>query len=64
MYIVDLLQANLAMMVLVIVGGLLYTGGAIYALKKPNRGRATSGSTRSSTCAPCWLSSATGRRVC
>ncbi|WP_294981684.1 hemolysin III family protein [uncultured Microbacterium sp.] len=37
MYIVDLLQANLAMMVLVIVGGLLYTGGAIvYALKKPN----------------------------
>ncbi|TGY35725.1 hemolysin III family protein [Microbacterium laevaniformans] len=37
MYIVDLLQANLAMMVLVMVGGLLYTGGAIvYALKKPN----------------------------
>ncbi|MGW8484430.1 PAQR family membrane homeostasis protein TrhA [Microbacterium sp. NPDC055903] len=37
MYIVDLLNANLAMMVLVIVGGLLYTGGAIvYALKKPN----------------------------
>jgi channel protein (hemolysin III family) len=28
MYIVDLLQANVAMMVLVIVGGLLYTGGA------------------------------------
>lgn len=37
MYIVDLLQANLAMMILVIVGGLLYTGGAIvYAVKKPN----------------------------
>ncbi|WP_396652580.1 hemolysin III family protein [Microbacterium sp. Se5.02b] len=37
MYIVDLLDANVAMMVLVIVGGLLYTGGAIvYALKKPN----------------------------
>ena len=37
MYIVDLLNANVAMMVLVIVGGLLYTGGAIvYALKKPN----------------------------
>lgn len=37
MYIVDLLNANLAMMVLVIVGGLLYTGGAVcYALKKPN----------------------------
>ncbi|WP_121059264.1 PAQR family membrane homeostasis protein TrhA [Microbacterium telephonicum] len=37
MYIVDLLQANLAMMVLVIVGGLLYTGGAVvYALKRPN----------------------------
>ena len=37
MYMGDLLQANLAMMVLVIVGGLLYTGGAIvYALKKPN----------------------------
>ena len=37
MYIVDLVQANVAMMVLVCVGGLLYTGGAIvYALKKPN----------------------------
>lgn len=37
MYLVDLFQANPAMMVLVIVGGLLYTGGAIcYALKKPN----------------------------
>ncbi|THG36207.1 hemolysin III family protein [Glaciibacter flavus] len=37
MYIVDLLDANVAMMVLVLVGGLLYTGGAIvYALKKPN----------------------------
>ncbi len=37
MYIVDLLQANLAMMVLVIVGGLLYTLGAVlYALKRPN----------------------------
>ncbi|MFJ4224519.1 hemolysin III family protein [Microbacterium sp. NPDC089695] len=37
MYIVDLLNANGAMMVLVIVGGLLYTGGAVvYALKKPN----------------------------
>ncbi|MFS0893164.1 PAQR family membrane homeostasis protein TrhA [Microbacterium sp. 179-I 3D3 NHS] len=37
MYIVDLMQANVAMMVLVIVGGLLYTGGAVvYALKKPN----------------------------
>lgn len=37
MYIVDLLNANVAMMILVIVGGLLYTGGAVvYALKKPN----------------------------
>ena len=37
MYIVDLVQANVAMMVLVCVGGLLYTGGAVvYALKKPN----------------------------
>ncbi len=37
MYIVDLLHANVAMMVLVIVGGLLYTGGAVvYALKRPN----------------------------
>lgn len=37
MYIVDLFQANAAMMILVVVGGLLYTGGAIcYALKKPN----------------------------
>lgn len=37
MYLVDLLNANAAMMVLVIVGGLLYTGGAVvYALKRPN----------------------------
>lgn len=37
MYLGDLLAANVAMMVLVIVGGLLYTAGAIvYALKKPN----------------------------
>lgn len=37
LYIVDLMNANLAMMVLVIVGGLAYTVGAVvYALKKPN----------------------------
>lgn len=37
MYIGDLVNANVAMMVLVVVGGLLYTGGAvIYALKRPN----------------------------
>lgn len=37
MYIVPLFQANAAMMILVIVGGLLYTGGAVvYALKRPN----------------------------
>ena len=37
MYIVDLTQANFAMMVLVIVGGLLYTAGAVvYAMKRPN----------------------------
>ncbi|WP_022894218.1 PAQR family membrane homeostasis protein TrhA [Agromyces subbeticus] len=37
MYLGDLLEANAAMMVLVIVGGLLYTVGAVaYALKKPN----------------------------
>ncbi|MCR2784360.1 MULTISPECIES: hemolysin III family protein [unclassified Microbacterium] len=37
MYLGDLLHANVAMMVLVIIGGLLYTGGAIvYAIKKPN----------------------------
>ncbi len=37
MYLGDLLAANVAMMVLVVVGGLLYTAGAIvYALKRPN----------------------------
>jgi hemolysin III len=37
MYMVDLFQANAAMMVLVIVGGVLYTLGAVvYALKRPN----------------------------
>ncbi len=37
MYMPQLFAANVAMMFLVIIGGLLYTGGAIvYALKKPN----------------------------
>ncbi|WP_084003357.1 PAQR family membrane homeostasis protein TrhA [Agromyces aureus] len=37
MYLGDLLAVSVAMMVLVVVGGLLYSGGAIvYALKKPN----------------------------
>lgn len=37
MYIVDLFQANVAMMILVVVGGLAYTAGAvIYGMKKPN----------------------------
>jgi len=37
MYIADLLSANVAMMILVLVGGLLYTAGAvIYGMKKPN----------------------------
>ncbi|MBN9196896.1 MAG: hemolysin III family protein [Microbacterium sp.] len=37
MYIVPLFQASASMMILVIVGGLLYTGGAVvYALKRPN----------------------------
>lgn len=37
MYLGDLMQANVAMMVLVAVGGLLYTVGAvIYAMKRPN----------------------------
>jgi hemolysin III len=37
MYVVDLVQANVAMMVLVLVGGVAYTTGAMfYALKKPN----------------------------
>lgn len=37
MFMADLFAANVTMMVLVIVGGLLYTGGAIvYAMKKPN----------------------------
>lgn len=37
MYMVDLFLASVAMMVLVIVGGLLYTAGAIvYGMKRPN----------------------------
>ncbi|KAB1641620.1 hemolysin III family protein [Gulosibacter chungangensis] len=37
MYIVDLVEANVAMMVLVLVGGLLYTLGAVvYGMKRPN----------------------------
>jgi hemolysin III len=37
MYIVDLFAANAVMMTLVLVGGLLYTFGAVvYALKRPN----------------------------
>ena len=37
MYIVDLVNANVAMMVLVCVGGVLYTiGSVVYGIKKPN----------------------------
>jgi hemolysin III len=37
MYLFDLIAANAAMMVLVLIGGILYTGGAVvYAIKKPN----------------------------
>ncbi|MFM7013739.1 MAG: hemolysin III family protein [Actinomycetota bacterium] len=36
-YLIDLLNANAAMMILVLVGGLFYTLGAVvYAMKKPN----------------------------
>ncbi|PJJ62214.1 PAQR family membrane homeostasis protein TrhA [Compostimonas suwonensis] len=37
MFIVDFFQANAAMMILILVGGLLYTAGAVfYGIKKPN----------------------------
>jgi hemolysin III len=37
MYLADLFQASAAMMILVVVGGLLYSAGAVvYALKRPN----------------------------
>jgi hemolysin III len=37
MYIVDLLNADAAMMILVLIGGACYTAGAvIYGLKRPN----------------------------
>lgn len=37
MFIVDFFQANAAMMILILAGGLFYTAGAIvYGLKKPN----------------------------
>jgi hemolysin III len=37
MYMPQLFEANLAMVILVIVGGLLYTVGAVvYAMKRPN----------------------------
>jgi hemolysin III len=37
MYLVDLFEANAAMMILVAVGGVLYTVGAVvYAMKRPN----------------------------
>ncbi|WP_214466601.1 PAQR family membrane homeostasis protein TrhA [Microbacterium flavescens] len=37
MYLPDLLRASVAMMLLVAIGGLLYTGGAVvYAMKRPN----------------------------
>ena len=39
MYIVDLFNANLAMMILVLVGGICYTVGAVfYAVKRPDHG--------------------------
>ena len=37
MYVVDLVNANVAMMVLIMVGGAAYSAGAvIYAMKRPN----------------------------
>ncbi|MFT4235054.1 MAG: hemolysin III family protein, partial [Microbacterium sp.] len=37
MYVVDLVNANAAMMILLLVGGVLYTLGAVaYGLKRPN----------------------------
>lgn len=37
MYIVDLVHASVGLMVLIVVGGLIYTAGAVvYALKRPN----------------------------
>lgn len=36
-YLPEFLRANLAMMLLILIGGLLYTlGGVVYAMKKPN----------------------------
>ena len=36
-YLPEFLDANLAMMLLILIGGLLYTlGGVVYAMKKPN----------------------------
>ena len=36
-YLPEFLEANLAMMLLILIGGLLYTlGGVVYAMKKPN----------------------------
>ncbi|KAK1826060.1 hypothetical protein QBC39DRAFT_365318 [Podospora conica] len=40
MFLVDIFKANPVTITLIIIGGLLYTGGAIvYTLKKPNRPR-------------------------
>jgi len=37
MYVVDLFEANVATMVLILVGGAAYSSGAvIYAMKRPN----------------------------
>ena len=65
MYLPQLWQASIPMVILVAIGGLLYTGGAIvYAMKRPEPvARATSASTRSSTSARCSRSCATGRRA-
>lgn len=65
MYLADLMNANFAMMVLVIVGGLLYTGARSSTRSRSRTpGPGTSGSTRSSTCARCSRSSATGPHAC
>ena len=66
MFIPDIFRVNAAAMVLVVVGGLLYTVGAVvYGMKKPNPIPGVFGfHTRSSTRSPCSPSSVTGRRRC
>jgi Predicted membrane protein, hemolysin III homolog len=64
-YLPEFLDANLAMMLLILIGGLLYTlGGVVYAMKNQTRFRVTLVFMRFFTASLSWRLCATGPPCC